>query len=684
MERFDAKNIRNIAVLGHQGSGKTTLVESLYYITGGCKVKGEVEKKNTVSDYLPDEIRKQCSISTSVVPIYHNGHKINLIDIPGNDDFVSEALGVTRIVKGAVLVIDATTKVQVGTVKHWNFLRKRGIPTFIYVNKMDKENVVFEDVLADIREKLGKTAVPFCYPLGHEDKFDGFCNVVDLKARIFNGTECVDAEIYEDKRMKVFELHNMIVEAVAGTDDELLEKFFMGETLTNEEIHRGLRKGVLDGELIPVLVGSATKNIGIHTMLDMFIDYLPNPSDLKPYEAENEKGEIVERKTSTDEPFSAYVFKTIVDPYSGIINLFKINSGTLKSGDEVRVSNGDTVKISALYVMTGKNLNAVDELHAGDIGAVTRLEKVSSGMTLSDPKHVITYKPVKYPTAVIFKGLVVKNKNDENKIGVSLAKIQLEDPAVEVKRNQETKQLLLGGLSSTHVDYIIEKLKNAYRIEVDVETMKIVYRESIKKTGQAIGRYIKQSGGSGFYGVVDMRFEPSDTIEFAEEVFGGAVPRNYFGAVEKGFREALEKGGLAGFPVIGVKGVLVDGKYHSVDSNDMAFKMAAIIAFKEAYKQCKPIILEPIMRITVNVDGKYIGDVLADLNSRRARVQSIEEGEHEVNEIVALVPESEIIDYATQLRSLTQASGFFNREFESYEEVPSYMVDKVIADNKIA
>ena len=684
MERFDAKNIRNIAVLGHQGSGKTTLVESLYYITGGSKVKGEVEKKNTVSDYLPDEIRKQCSISTSIVPIYHNGYKLNLIDIPGNDDFVSEALGVTRIVKGAVLVIDATTKVQVGTVKHWNFLRKRGIPTFIYVNKMDKENIVFDDVLEDIREKLGKTAVPFCYPLGHEDKFDGFCNVVDLKARIFNGTECVDAEIYEDKRMKVFELHNMIVEAVAGTDDELLEKFFMGETLTNEEIHRGLRKGVLDGELIPVLVGSATKNIGIHTMLNMFIDYLPNPSDLKPYEAENEKGEIVERKTSTDEPFSAYVFKTIVDPYSGIINLFKINSGSIKSGDEVRVSNGDTVKISALYVMTGKNLNAVDELHAGDIGAVTRLDKVSSGMTLSDPKNVIIYKPVKYPTAVIFKGLVVKNKNDENKIGVSLAKIQLEDPAVEVKRNQETKQLLLGGLSSTHVDYIIEKLKNTYRIEVDVEPMKIVYRESIKKTGQAIGRYIKQSGGSGFYGVVDMRFEPSDTIEFAEEVFGGAVPRNYFGAVEKGFKEALEKGGLAGFPVIGVKGVLVDGKYHSVDSNDMAFKMAAIIAFKEAYKQCKPIILEPIMRITVNVEGKYIGDVLADLNSRRARVQSIEEGEHEVNEIVALVPESEIIDYATQLRSLTQASGFFNREFESYEEVPSYMVDKVIADNKIA
>ena len=683
MSNFDSKKIRNIAIVGHQGSGKTTLVESLCFTSGGIDKKGEIEKKTTISDYLADEQRKQCSISTSIVPIYHNGHKINLIDLPGNDDFVTESLGVTRIVKGAVLVVDASCKVQVGTIKAWNMLRKRNIPTFIYVNKMDKEDVVFDDILEDIREKLGKNAVPFCYPIGHESNFDGFVNVVDLKARKYDGTKCVDAPIYDDKKMKVFELHNMICEAVAGTDDELLEKFFNGETLTNEEIHRGLRVGVLNGELIPVLVGSATKNIGVHTMLDMFIDYLPSPSDLKPYVATDLDGNEIYRKTENDEPFSGYVFKTIVDPYSGVINLLKINSGVLKVGDEVYCSDGTTQRISNLYVMTGKNLQAVDSLEAGDIAAVNHLENVKSGMTLSDSKNPIVYKPVNYPTAVIHRAIVIKNKADENKIGIALSKIQLEDPSVEVKRNTETKQLLIGGLSLTHVNYIVEKLINTYKIQLTTEQPKVVYRESIKKSATATGRYIKQSGGSGFYGVVEMKFEPSEENVFTEEIFGGSVPKNYFPAVEKGFFEALKQGQLAGFPVIGVKATLLDGKYHSVDSNEMAFKMAAILAFKEAYMACKPVILEPIMRIKVNVDSKYIGSIISDLNSRRARIQSIEEGEHGIQELEALVPESEILDYATQLKSLTQASGFFNREFESYEEVPENLKDRVISENKL-
>lgn len=683
MSNFDSKKIRNIAIVGHQGSGKTTLVESLCFTSGGIDKKGEIEKKTTISDYLADEQRKQCSISTSIVPIYHNGHKINLIDLPGNDDFVTESLGVTRIVKGAVLVVDASCKVQVGTIKAWNMLRKRNIPTFIYINKMDKEDVVFDDILEDIREKLGKNAVPFCYPIGHESNFDGFVNVVDLKARKYDGTKCVDAEIYDDKKMKVFELHNMICEAVAGTDDELLEKFFNGETLTNEEIHRGLRVGVLNGELIPVLVGSATKNIGVHTMLDMFIDYLPSPSDLKPYVATDLDGNEIFRKTENDEPFSGYVFKTIVDPYSGVINLLKINSGVLKTGDEVYCSDGTTQRISNLYVMTGKNLQAVDSLEAGDIAAVNHLENVKSGMTLSDSKNPIVYKPVSLPTAVIHRSLVIKNKADENKIGVALSKIQLEDPSVEVKRNTETKQLLIGGLSLTHVNYIVEKLINTYKIQLTTEQPKVVYRESIKKSATATGRYIKQSGGSGFYGVVEMKFEPNEDNVFTEEIFGGSVPKNYFPAVEKGFFEALKQGQLAGFPVIGVKATLLDGKYHSVDSNEMAFKMAAILAFKEAYMACKPVILEPIMKIKVNVDSKYIGSIISDLNSRRARIQSIEEGEHGIQELEALVPESEILDYATQLKSLTQASGFFNREFESYEEVPENLKDRVISENKL-
>lgn len=683
MSNFEPTKIRNIAILGHQGSGKTTLVEALCFASGGIEKKGEIEKKNTISDYLSDEQRKMSSISTSLIPIYHNDYKINLIDLPGNDDFVTESIGVTRIIKGAVLVIDASTKVQVGTIKAWNTLRRRNIPTFIFVNKMDKENIIFEEVLEDIRSKLGKNAVPFCYPLGHENEFDGFVNVVDLKARKFNGKECEDAEIYEDKRMKVFELHNMICEAVAGTDDELLEKFFNGETLTNEEIHRGLRVGVLNGELIPVLVGSATKNIGVHTMLNMFIDYLPSPLDLKPYVASDLDGNEVTRKTSNDEPFSGYVFKTIVDPYSGVINLLKVNSGTLKSGDEVYCSDGSTQRVSNMYTMSGKNMTAIDSIGAGDIVALNHLDGIKSGMTLSDTKNPIVFKPVTYPTAVIFKAITVKNKNDENKIGVALNKIQLEDPSVEVRRNNETKQLLIGGLSSTHLNYIIEKLQTTYKIEVNVDRPKIVYRESIKKEATAVGRYIKQSGGSGFYGVVEMKFEPAEESSFTEEVFGGAVPKNYFPAVEKGFFEALKQGQLAGFPVIGVKATLLDGKYHSVDSNEMAFKMAAILAFKEAYKSCKPVILEPIIEIKVHVDSKYIGSIISDLNSRRARIQSIEEGENGTQELEALVPEAEILDYATQLKSLTQASGYFNRKFYAYEEVPENLKDRVISENKL-
>ncbi len=679
---MNVENIRNVAILGHQGSGKTTLVESLAFTSKLIPTKGEVEKKNTISDYSSDEQKRGSSIQTSVVPLRYEDHKINLLDIPGNDDFISEAIGVIGTIKGAVLVIDASVGVQVGTIKHYNLLRKKGVPTFIFVNKMDKEDVHFESVLEEIREKLGKEVISFCYPLGHDDKFDGFANAVDLKAHIYNGKECVEAEIYPDKRAKILELHNTIVEEVAKTNDELLEKFFNGEEFTTKEIHESLREGVLKGELTPLIVGSATKNIGIHTLLKMFISYLPNPNDLKPLAALDEAGKEKVVPTSVDEPFSAYVFKTIVDPYTGAINIIKVCSGVLHVGDEVYV-NGETQKVSMLYEMCGKNLKAVNEVIAGDIAAVTRLEKIKSGDTLSSPKSITIFKPVKYPTAVIFKAIVLENKNDENKLGPALNKLQLEDPSLEVKRNNETKQLLLGGLSESHIQYVLEKLKNVYKINLTTEKMKIIYRESIKGVAEGDGRYIKQSGGSGFYGVVKMRFEPAEENVFTEEVFGGAVPKNYFPAVEKGFFEALQSGLLAGFPVIGVKAVLVDGKYHPVDSNEQAFKMAGILAFKDAYMKCKPIILEPIMRIKVVADSNYTGNILSDLNTRRARIQNIEEKEHGSQEIEALIPEAEIVDYVTKLKSLTQASGFFNREFVGYEELPDHLKDRVISENKL-
>ena len=679
---MNTENIRNVVILGHQGSGKTSLVESLAYTAKLIPQKGEVEKKNTLSDYTPDEQRRGGSIQTSVVPLEYNGYKINLLDIPGNDDFISEVIGVAGVVKGAVLVIDASVGVQVGTLKHYKQLKRKGVPTFIFVNKMDKEDVDFEPVLADIREQLGKEVISFCYPLGHEKGFDGFANAVDLKAHIYNGKECVEAEIYPDKRNKILELHNTIVEEVAKTDDALLEKFFNGEEFNLEEIRNSLRVGVLAGDLTPLIVGSATKNIGVQTLLNMFISYLPNPNDLKPLEARDENGNEKVVPTEVNQPFSAYVFKTIVDPYAGTINLLKVCSGVLHVGDEVYV-NGETQRISMLYTMTGKKLDNANEIIAGDIGAITRVEKVKSGDSLSSPKSITIFKPVKFPTAVIFKAIILENKNDESKLGPALAKMQLEDPALEVKRNNETKQLLLGGLSESHINFALEKLKTLYKINLTTEKMKVVYRESIKGTAEGDGRYVKQSGGSGFYGVVKMRFEPAEENEFAEEVFGGAVPKNYFPAVEKGFFEALNSGLLAGFPVIGVKGVLIDGKYHPVDSNEQAFKMAGILAFKDAYMKCRPIILEPIMRVKVNVESRYTGSILSDLNTRRARIQNIEEKEHGYQEIEALVPEAEIIDYVTQLKSITQASGYFNREFVDYEELPNYLVDKVIAENKI-
>ena len=682
MARYNSKNIRNIAFLGHQSSGKTSLVESLYFVTGGTTSKGEVEKKTTVSDYLPDEQKKLSSIQTAVVPVYYNNYKINLLDLPGSDDFIGETIGALSAVKGAILVIDGSVGVQVGTVKSFNTLRRKGVPTFILVNKMDKDGVDFEKVLDEIKEKLGKNVIPFGYPLGHGSSFDGFVNTVEMSAVKDDGTSSKAEQVFGDKLAKAQELHDAIIEAVAGEEDELLEKYFGGEELTPEEINRGLRTGVLKGDLIPVLVGSATKNVGMHTLLDMIINYMPSPADLKPLECVDEAGKPVVRETKEEEPFSAFVFKTIVDPYAGVISLLKINSGVLKVGDDVNV-NDSTQRVGTLYVMTGKNLAPVQELCAGDIGAVTRFENVATGMTFSSPKNVVTYKTVKFPSAVIFKAIEIKNKNDEAKIGGALAKIQLEDPTVEVKRNSETKQLLVGGVSDSHVDYIIDKIQGLYKIAVDVVPMKVVYRESIKKVGQAEGRHVKQSGGSGQYGVVKIEFEHCDDkdFEFVNDIFGGAVPSNYIPAVEKGLQEAMLTGVLGGFPVIGLKARLHDGKYHPVDSSELAFKMAASLAFKDGCAKAKPTLLEPIMEVKVVGPNEFIGDIMGDLSKRRGIIMGIDPvGEEQY--ITAEVPQSELQTYIIDLKTMTQAQATFTMKFIRYDEVPSNLVDKIIAENK--
>lgn len=680
---FPSSKIRNIAIVGHQGSGKTTLVESLAYISSIISKKGSIESKNTISDYLEDEKKRQSSISTSIIPAEFDGYKFNFIDVPGNDDFIYELLGITRLIKGSVLVIDATKGVQIGTIKNFKALKKRGVPIFIYVNKMDKENVDFPKLEEEIQTLLSKNCVPFSYPIGKEASFDGFINIPDMKARKFDGTNCVDDVIYEEKRQIVFQHHNRLAEAVATTSDELLDKFFSGEPLTNEEIKVGLRKGVLNGELYPIIVGSAIKNIGIHSLMQMFIDYLPSPGDLKPIVATNKNGEEVEIKTSVDEETSLCIFKNSYNNYQGLISVFKVNSGVIHLGDELYCPNNEqTYKVSTLFTICGEKLTPVNEIGAGDIGAITKCDNLKLSYTLCSPKRIVKFKQVKYPTATYMKGIIPKTKADSDKLFPIIEKMQLENPTIYFEKNPISNQILLGSLSSSHLQFILDKLKETYKISFETEKPKIIYKETITTHGEAEGRYIKQSGGSGYYGVVNMSFDPSEEISFTSTVFGGHIDKGYFPAIEKGFYEALEHGGLINAPVIKVKATLTDGKQHTVDSNEMAFKNAAILAFKEAYKKCNPILLEPFDKIVINITNDYLGAVLSDLSKRRGKILSTEEGDEGTLDVTALVPEAEILEYTNELKSITKGTGFFNLSFDSYEPIPNNLVDKIIKENK--
>lgn len=680
MKEYSTKEIRNIAILGHQGSGKTSISEALLFAGKAIDKKGEVERKNTVSDYLVEEQTKLTSLSLSVLPVEWKDYKLNFIDVPGSDEFVGDLSQALEVVKGAVILIDALKGVEVGTERVWLEIRKRHIPAILYINKMDKENVKFEKVLEDIREKLGKKAVPFCWPIGKEENFEGFVNVVEMKARIFDGTDSHDAPIWDEKKPKVEELHNMILESVAETSEELLDLYLAGEEIPEAKVKEALRAGIMEGELTPVIVGSATKTIGVRTLLNMLTDYLPAPNELQPLIGRDAKtDQEITRRTLDEEPFSAYVFKTTVDPFLGQVNLLKINSGTLKLGQEVVISNrGENKKITNVFAPRGKQQIECTSFHAGDIAAVAKIEGIQTGDTLADPKSQIVYEPVALPTPIIYVAVHPKNKNDEDKISMALNRLNQEDPTFVVVRNKETAQLLLGGMGMTHLGYVMERMKNMFKVDVDIDEQKIVYRETIKKTVQAEGKHKKQSGGAGQFGHVWIKFEPSQQLfEFAEDVFGGAVPRNYFPAVEKGLLETLESGPLAGFPVINIKATLYDGSYHPVDSNEISFKLAAALAFKEACKTAMPTILEPIVKVEVTVKDQFVGDVMGDMNKRRGRVLGMNQTEG-FQIVIAEVPEAEIVKYAIDLKAMTQGSGSFTREFLRYEEVPHHLIDKIV------
>lgn len=685
MNEYKADAIKNVILLGHLGSGKTSLSESLAYTASAIDKKGSIEKKTTVSDYTPEEQTRLSSLSTGLLPLEFKGVKINILDAPGADELIGDITHSLEVANAAILVVDASSGVQVGTEKMWLEIKKRNLPAIIFLNKMDKENIKFDELLEQIRTKLGKQAVPFCLPLGKSDEFNGFADVVELKARIYDGTTSKDGEIYPEKMDKVESLRQELIETVAGSDEELLEKYFNGEELTMDEIRNGLKKSVYAGEAVPVVVGSSIKDIGALTLLHMIRQYFPTVAETLEVSGKNDKGDEVKRHYKDEEPFSAFVFKTLIDPFVGTINIMQIKSGTLAKDQEIYISSKEgTDKASQVFTLLGKQQIPMDIFHAGDICAMAKVADVKTGSSLSDKKNIIIYPQIVSPTPTMYLAIKPENKKDEDKLSNALGKLLLEDNTLEVVRNKETSQLLIGGQGTIHLGYIIEKMKNMFKVTVISEDQRIVYRETIKQTATAEGRYIKQSGGSGYYGVVVMRFEPnpSGDYEFAEEVFGGAVPRGYFPAVDKGLQETLEHGVLAGFPVIGVKGILTDGKYHPVDSNELAFKMAASIAFKEACKSAKPTILEPIHKLEITIKDEYLGDVLGDINKRRGRVMGMEPSLPGYQKVIAEAPEAEITKYTIDLKAMTQGSGTFSREFTRYEEVPGNLIDKIVEEHK--
>ena len=683
MKTYQADKIRNVALVGHSGSGKTTLTEAILYATGVTKRQGRVEDGNTVSDFSKEEINRKVSISTTSIPVEWNNVKFNILDTPGYFDFVGETYGALRASEGAILVVDASSGIEVGTEKAWALLEKHKRPRFIFINKMDKENVKFDKLIDDLKAKFGNKIFPFALPIGEAEKFKGFVNVRDEVAYKYTDGVREEIDLFEEEKEAIAEIRESMMEIVAESDDELLEKFFAEEEFTTEEIARGISTQVANGELVPVFIGSAEKNIGMDYLLSVIERYIPSPADVGSVVGTS-NGEEVERKMDVNEPFSAIVFKTIADPFVGKLSLFKVLSGKLTKDMEVYNPNKDkTEKLGGLFVLRGKNQIEVNEIVAGDIGATSKLQVTQTGETLCIKSNPIMYEKLSYPQPTLFFAVEPKAKGDEEKIGSSLQKLAEEDPTFTLVRNTETKQLLIGGQGNMQLAVITEKLKNNYGVDMVLSTPKVAYRETIKGRAEVQGRHKKQSGGAGQYGDVHIRFEPStEEFEFAEEVFGGAVPRNYFPAVEKGLQESLEHGILAGYPVVNIKATLFDGSYHPVDSNEMAFKIAASLAFKKGMEAANPILLEPIVRVEVNIPEDYMGDIMGDINKRRGRILGMEQQEDGSQLVIAEVPHAEMFEYAIDLRSMTQARGSFTMEFVRYEEVPAEIAQKVIEEAK--
>ncbi len=647
MKGYKSGNIRNIALLGHGGCGKTTFLESALLTTGVISKAGKVESGNTVSDYDKMETEKGFSINAAVVPVEWKGNKINFIDTPGYPDFIGEVYAALSVAGAAVIMVDAGAGIQVGTEQAWKACNRFNIPRFFVINKRDKDELDISKTLEDLRSKFGTNIAPLEWPLGDD----------------------IDEELKE---------------AVAGTDDELMEKYFEGEDFTEEEFRTGLVKGISAGEIVPL----CTSVYGIGQKVDGLLDLLsacaPSPLQHAPYKATGADGNEEEIEPSADAPASAFVFKTIVDPFVGKISVMKVMTGKISAGDELYIERvNKTERIGKVVAMRGKTQSDIAEAEAGDIVAVAKLANARTGDTLCQKDSVVNYAPVSFPEACYYVAIEPKEKADEEKMGTGLGRLREEDPTISVERNSETHQTLLGGQGDMQISIVLARLKDRYGVDVNIVPQKIAYRETIKGSSDVQGKHKKQTGGAGQYGDVHIRFSPSqEDFEFSEEIFGGAIPKNYIPAVEKGLRECLDNGPLAGCRVQGVKAVLYDGSYHEVDSNEVSFKVAASIAFKKGIKEANPCLLEPIMSLEIIVPGDNTGDVMGDVTKRRGRIMGMEPQHDGSQKLIALVPQAELFDYALGLRAMTQGRGSFTMKFNSYAEVPKNLADKIIEEHE--
>ena len=683
---YNVNSIRNICLLGHSGSGKSALAESLLFMTGAIDRMGKNADGNTVADYDPEEIRRNISISTSVIPVEYNKFKINILDTPGAFDFSGAVMEALRAADAAILVCSAKDGITVGFEKAWKYCEERNMPRFIYISKVDEDNSDYNATFDALREKYGNKIAPVVVPIWDASKkVTGIIDVLNKRAYEMQKLKRVEIQVPADKESVIEEFNDALKEAVAETDEALMDRFFEGDDFTYSEMINGLRQGVKELSMFPVLCGSGVNCLGSLMLMDHIISLLPNPEQGNYHKATLADGTTEEFVVSAGGVPAAFVWKTVSDQY-GKYSYIKVLSGEI-TADTVLVNarTGETEKLGRLYTMCGKKNTEVKVLSCGDIGAIGKMDKVKTGDTLCDPRKVVSLKAIPYTAPCYSVAIAPKAKGQEEKVAAGLARLNEEDPSFTLENNAETRQLVLSGAGDQQLDVLVAKLKSRFGVDAELSPAKVAFREKIKKTVQAHGRHKKQTGGSGQFGDVWVRFEPQDEQDeliFDVEVVGGAVPKNFNPAVEKGIQEAVQKGPLAGYPMVGLKAVLYDGSYHPVDSNEMAFKLAAILAFKEAMPNAMPTLLEPVGALAVTVPEDYVGDVMGDLSKRRGRPMGMNPDSDGNTVIEAEVPMAEMGSYAIDLRAMTQARGSFTLQFVRYEEVPKANQQKIIDEAK--